>query len=345
MTGRKNDLPDGDVSELYRSYEDASIESLGDFHKVSGQLYDLMNKVSDGADGARRRFAFRGAVNASWPLHSSLFRRLSWKGSGPVSEAQLRTTEREIMTNVHRWGLHRVSNRLSIMEQLAMLQHYGAPTRLIDITFDAYVALWFAVERDEFDANGRPVDGRFFAFDVTNRLINDDDRFRSWEHSLQTPWALEPATGPAKPATGPAKAEYNAAVGIEPAEWISRVWAWEPPNLEARISAQQGAFLFGGVPDSTITPRWRKPDGGYWGVNDVRRSTSVALRFHHLIRDRGFRSADAAYTLRVSGKSKGCLRDELLAVFGYSHGRMFPDFPGFRDYGTPDLPTRPPAVP
>ena len=55
--------------------------------------------------------------------------------------------EVDILKELHRWGLHNSESggRLSILNQLAILQHYGAPTRLIDITFDAWVAVRFAV--------------------------------------------------------------------------------------------------------------------------------------------------------------------------------------------------------
>jgi hypothetical protein len=97
---------------------------------------------------------------------------LYWtKGSLP-EERELYKKEGDILKEVHRWGLH-VSNdvgRLSVLNQLAALQHYGAPTRMIDITFNPWIAAWFAVEK-KWDSGGNELykdkDARLFAIDVT----------------------------------------------------------------------------------------------------------------------------------------------------------------------------------
>jgi hypothetical protein len=83
-----------------------------------------------------KQFAWRGLVDASWAMHSSLYRRLMWTTPATLpDEAALQEEEEKILVNVHRWGLHWAEGtRLPILHQLALLQHYGAPTRLIDIT-------------------------------------------------------------------------------------------------------------------------------------------------------------------------------------------------------------------
>jgi hypothetical protein len=105
---------------------------------------------------------------------------------------------------------------------------------LIDVTFNAYIGLWFAVEQ-QFE-NGSPVhenvDGRVFAIDVTKRLINEDDDRRSWEDDLRCPWRT---------------------ARMSSADWQTTVWAWKPSRYESRIAAQNGGFLFGGVPGSEST--------------------------------------------------------------------------------------------
>lgn len=149
-------------------------------------------------------------------------------------EDDLAKEEENILAELHRWGLHSSSNtgRLSILNQLAMLQHYGSPTRLIDITFNAWVAVWFAVEKKW--NNGSPVnedrDARLFAFDVIDRLINENPQYRKWEDDLSRPWKLEREDA------------------MDKKEWTTSVFAWKPSNPDARIAAQNGGFLFGGVP-------------------------------------------------------------------------------------------------
>src|SRR5207247_327818 len=86
--------------------------------------------------------------------------------------------------------------RLSVLSQLAVLQHYGTPTRIIDVTFNPLIGLWFAVEQQWGD-DGAPrnenVDGRLFAIDVSDRLINEDEEKRKWEDDPRRPWPRLPS--------------------------------------------------------------------------------------------------------------------------------------------------------
>ena len=143
-----------------------------------------------------RQFAWRGMADLTWPLHSSLYRRLWWselrraKDAGqpnvlPPDEAALYTAETGILADMHRWGLHNgARGRLSVMSQLATAQHFGIPTRLIDVTLNAYIGLWFAVsEKDDRD-------GRLWAIDITKRLMNEQTAAqRDWEDALHRPWS------------------------------------------------------------------------------------------------------------------------------------------------------------
>jgi hypothetical protein len=96
-----------------------------------------------------QQFVWRGQAVAEWPLYSSLYRRTRLTLNQDLKEADLQQEEHNILTALHQWGLHSTAQngRLSVLRQLALLQHYGAPTRLIDITFNAFVAAWFAVEQ------------------------------------------------------------------------------------------------------------------------------------------------------------------------------------------------------
>jgi hypothetical protein len=309
------------VDDFFAPWEKV-IESFDEMNEVLMSLFDKW--VTQG-----RQFAWRGVVDASRPLHSSLYRRLLWtsKSREAPNEETLCQKEREILTLVHRWGLHNSEHgRLSILAQLATLQHFGAPTRLIDVTLNAYIGLWFAVEEKFHE--GLPAysdtDGRLFAVDITNRLINEDDERRCWEDSLEKPWKNLPDT-----------------------EWFKQAWAWRPPALEARIAAQNGAFLLGGVPQTPFR-RWPKEPragGGWWAIDEVRRCTSIPLRMHKAEPKAGgvsTKSGQPAYTFRITAKAKRDIRERLTNVFGYSHSTIYPDYPGFADYGTPDLRKSPP---
>lgn len=298
--------------------------------KDFGSLVDAINQVMEKSVKKNISFAWRGQVDASWALHSSLYRRLSLTKGRNVVEAELSEEESKILVALHRWGLHSHPDRgrLSILNQLAILQHYGAPTRLIDITFNAWVGVFFAVEQ-KWD-NGKEIyadaDARLFAFDVTNKIINEDADMRPWEDSLSRPWKIGV---------------------LDKEKWTTSVFAWKPPSIDPRIFAQNGAFLLGGVPAST------KPGGAklqfpkapgvntWWKIDEVRTSASVALRPHVFDPKHGGVIDGALYTFRIKHEAKEDIRERLKQMFGYDHSTIYPDYSGFSLFGTPSLKIRP----
>jgi hypothetical protein len=291
------------------------------------ELVEVIERVMEKAVAKNIQFAWRGQVDASWALHSSLYRRVCLTSAKTAKENELFAKESEILTELHRWGLYNLPQhgRLSVLHQLAMLQHYGAPTRLIDITFNAWVAVWFAVEKKW--SNGEVVhedkDARLFAIDVTDRLINENKNYRGWEDQLNRPW---------KPDV------FNAR------EWTTSVFAWKPPAIDARIFAQNGGFLLGGVPAS-IHPngnRFQFPKSpnnkdGCWLIEEGRKACCIAVRPHAFDPTHGGVQTGALYTFRISSAAKALIRDRLEKMFGYKHSTIYPDYTGFASFGTPNL--------
>jgi len=315
-----------DVNEFWAPWE-ACVDS---FEGVQAQVYGVFEKWSQRGS----TFAWRGQVDAAWPLHSSLFRRLSWSAGTPRGEKELADAEREILIDVHRWGLHMGEyGRLSVMNQLAMLQHFGAPTRLIDITFNPWIGLWFAVQ-ERRDGNSAPCDVRLFAFDVTKRLVNErGPEMRSWEDDVHVPWPR-----PVAPRAG--KKERD-----EYRQWVTTAYAWRPPRFHPRLAAQNGGFLLGGVPTTSAMswPKTTRPGDGKWAIDEVRQATSVPIRVHKLGAEAGGPQADAMYTIRIAADAVADTRRQLQRLFGYEPLALYPDFPGFADFGTPKLRRTPPS--
>lgn len=295
------------------------------------QLLRVLNQVMEKAVEKNIKFAWRGQIDASWPLHSSIYRRMNLTKGRVLTEGEIAGEESKILAELHRWGLHSSpqTGRLSVLNQLAMLQHYGAPTRLIDITFNAWVGAWFAVE--EKWNNGRLVDedkdARLFAFDVTDRLINENDDLRPWEDEFGRPW------------------KEGQGGKIDKKEWTTSVFAWKPANLDARIAAQNGGFLFGGVPATN------KPNGtkfqfpkspnyrdGWWPIEEGRKCCCIAARPHVFEPDRGRGAGPGAlYTFRIKSNAKADIRKRLDKLFGYRHSTIYPDFSGFSDFALPTI--------
>lgn len=291
------------------------------------QLVKAIDRVLEKARKGEGRFAWRGQSDASWALHSSLYRRIfSPENSAAPKEDALREAERKLLNELHRWGLHsrRESGRLSILSQLAMLQHYGAPTRLIDVSFNAWVGAWFAVERRNDDLDEK--DARLFAIDVSSRLIGEMDECRFWEDSTRAPWRT------------------NKRGGLSQASWTTRVFAWKPGAIDTRISAQSGGFIFGGVPNTMKSetsrfqfPKSPNPDDGYWSIDEGRRSCCLALRPHMLNATKGAVRSGAVFTFRIKAKAKAEIRDRIERMFGYSPSTIYPDFMGFAAHAVPRL--------
>jgi hypothetical protein len=259
-----------------------------------------------------RDLAWRGVANSSHALHSSLYRRfVSAKGVAP-DESEVIAFELNLLSAARkRWRF----DNLSALETLAHLQHYGGPTRLLDVSFNPLVALWFAVE-EKYDSAGvlRPeTDGRLFVFDGTDRQIELDARWGG--HDL--PWATAP--------------NDNWRRGLP--------LVWRPPSYNDRIPAQNSAFLIGGVPlvRAGDNAKYRKGPGnagiaGYWNIEEVRQATSVTLSMNSLER-KPQASAKPTFTLRIKASGKADVRAALEKHYGFNVASIYPDLFGLARYG------------
>lgn len=281
----------------------------------AGQLTAELRRVAEIA--GERKLVWRGVHNDSYGLLSSLYRRLRDQHSSVPTESRMVEFETRFLAVAREIWPDRGG---SALETLAHIQHYGGPTRLIDVSHSPMVAVFFATEQKFDPSSRRPkedVDGRLFAFDADDRTIELDNLWGTRE----LPW-LE---------------GENQVPG-----WESELpFVWNPPRaLNERIVAQNGAFLVGGVPSLPHgqNSRYRMPGAWQAGnmktmpVHSVREVTSVSLFLKSLDR-RTNPGSSAAYTLRIDKSAKSDIRDMLKAEHGLDHGSIYPDLFGLGSYG------------
>src|ERR1700712_201611 len=110
---------------------------------------DLMLALSRiGTLNRSRRFVWRGAADHRWRLAPSLIRELATQAGGVLpSEIDVRRRELVSIREARTWGLGRELGDLATdLHMLALLQHHGVHTRLLDVTPNPMTALWFACQ-------------------------------------------------------------------------------------------------------------------------------------------------------------------------------------------------------
>jgi hypothetical protein len=92
-------------------------------------------------------WAFRGERDERWPLYSSLSRYLQNFGvARPAWPEQESRILRIFKRKAHQF-LTKPPEADDDFQWMALMQHHGTPTRLIDFTWSPYVAAFFALER------------------------------------------------------------------------------------------------------------------------------------------------------------------------------------------------------
>ncbi len=160
-------------------------------------------------------YLFRGVPDETYGIQASAFRRLK----SNRNFKKFVEINKSLIEDARLQGLDEKNGReLEDLEVLAELQHHGAATCLIDFSFSAQVALWFACGKDSKKTQHcNPPNGKVLA------VRKDRAKFKKI-----TPELLKK------------EIDYFLQDGE-----MARLYQWQPRYLNNRIIAQQSIFLFG----------------------------------------------------------------------------------------------------
>lgn len=130
-----------------------------------------------------RNWVYRGQSEISWKLESSFYRLINnmqiiiKAAKGEEKRFNKDKQEEELIWQFQSQA-HLFLNRLpelgDKLEWLSIMQHYGTPTRLLDMTFSPYIAAFFALEGGHDDCCVYAFDILHFE-DVNRSRFNGED--------------------------------------------------------------------------------------------------------------------------------------------------------------------------
>ncbi|RKH41141.1 FRG domain-containing protein [Corallococcus llansteffanensis] len=177
----------------------------------------------------RTSFVFRGVPDASLDLSAALNRQGAFVRH-----------ERDLLRAFRKYarGVPGTAQLSSVWDWLALAQHHGMPTRLLDWTFSPYVALHFMTERQEFAGK----DGAIWCVDYhqTNQQLPRPlrEQLRTEGADVFTAEMLATVAGDLLTFDGLAEHPF--------------VLFFEPPSLDARIVNQFALFSVMNGPELSL---------------------------------------------------------------------------------------------
>lgn len=186
--------------------------ALGSWNKAKHYFDSLLDENRD--------WIFRGHYKAEWPLQPSLERILS---RAPIDLAIENKIIAEFKRRAHQY-LSAPEIPRDLFEWLALMQHHGSPTRLLDWSRSPYISAFIAFE-DTFKEEG----------DVAIWAIDSQWLHECSMRRLEVAWARE-----VNSETLRSDSELTRLMRCD----VRVVMPMEPERMNERLTIQQGLFLF-----------------------------------------------------------------------------------------------------
>lgn len=285
MVSRKRSLP------IYGLLESRGLARRYDDQHLLLQAVQNLTLYTPPSGEQEYRFLWRGQRDDRWGLESRLYRSLIDQYDRPPTRIEFEARENEILEAFHETSL---AEDRTVLDQLALLQHHGAPTRLLDVSTDYLPALYFACE---------------------------DAKIQSRRDGVLLAFLASAATGELKP---------NADI---PTVTVLRTRAaegalyYQPRPVTERIRNQRAAFIVTDVPNRTsngaMAIRWPMPDAP-WKPATLQKVLSPPTTWTS-----GRPARPVIIGFCIAAQLKPAILSYLDRVFRINGNSVYPDIQGF----------------
>lgn len=189
---------------------------------------------------------FRGQRKAEWGLETSLERacRALSKNLDRANEVE-ESILREFRRRFHHYSSH-MPGPSEYLQWYSLMQHYGAPTRLLDFTYSRHVAAYFALEEVTED------DKECAIWAINSTWVNKQ-AVEIYRRNSKDPGFLS------RPADDVLERSFAGEVLRRPHQ--TAVIAINPFQLDERLTIQKGVFLCPGDVTRSFADNLKSLDG------------------------------------------------------------------------------------